>query len=424
MENRNETSCEIPRHAIRFFVGVPVRGHAECARFGCPAYCRWIRFRDRAGLHRIGGGIGDAFEDCLKTGLAEATVWELAACGITAGLLGTAGHLPIMGLFWPRFRLAEYGGLPQRFALVSVATACIVAAARFYPRDDGMPRSLQASAALGLGTVGAAGIAWIAVTATQDLGERDRWRAMHRELANDAHHAADIEKLSGVVQIDPTGVLAIDVAIKTRTPPPSVRSLVSTFNPGMTIEKLFLDGQPAEFGHEDGGLVIVLPEARTPDDGMVLRLTATGIPDSSFAFLASVFDLGRLPASNRVGLLGTEASLYQQDYVALMPSVYWLPSSVPIVQNPDRHDVFAVDLAVTVPDGWLAVGPGGRTLEHNDPPTYRFRPRNMVSGVALFAGPFRAYNARVDDVEVELALHPKQCAIRRSATVPTCGTAH
>ncbi len=297
--------------------------------------------------------------------------------------------------------------LLQRLALVSVAMACIVAAARFYPRDDGVSHRPRASTGLGFAVIGVVGIAWIAISARQDLSERDRWRAKHRELANDAHYTADVERLSGVVRIEPAGLLGIDVAIETKAPPSSVRSLVFTFNPGMTVEKLLLDGQPTGFAHEDGGLVVALPEARTPADSMVLRLTATGIPDSSFAFLESVFDADRLPASSRVELLGTEASLYVKDYVALMPSAYWLPASGPIVQHPDRHDIFAVDLAVTVPDGWLAVGPGRRTLEHNEPRTYRFRPRNMVPGVSLFAGPFRAYNARVDDIEVELALHPK-----------------
>ena len=40
-----------------------------------------------------------------------------------------------------------FPGLLQRLALVSVATGCIVAAARFYPRDDGVSRRLQASTA-------------------------------------------------------------------------------------------------------------------------------------------------------------------------------------------------------------------------------------------------------------------------------------
>ena len=297
--------------------------------------------------------------------------------------------------------------LLQRLALVSIAAACIVAAARFYPRYDGVSRGLQASTALGFGAIGAVGIAWIAISATQDLGERDRWRATHRELADDARHTADVERLSGIVRINPAGVMAIDVVIETKPVPPSADSLLFTFNPGMTVEKLLLAGQPTEFAHEDGGLVVGLPAARTPNDTMVLRLTATGIPDSSFAFLESVFDPDRLPASSRVGLLGTYASLYRRDYVALMPSTYWLPASGPIVRNPERHDIFDVDLAVTVPDGWLAIAPGERTLERNDPPTYRFRPRNMVPGVALFAGPFRGHNARIDDVEVELALHPK-----------------
>ena len=300
-----------------------------------------------------------------------------------------------------------FPGLLQRLALVSVATGCIVAAARFYPRDDGVSRRLQASTALGFGTVGVIGIAWIAISAMQDLGERDRWRAKHRELANDTHHAADVEKLSGTVAVDPAGLLAINVAIETKALPQSARSLVFTFNPGMTVEKLLLDGQPAVFDHEDGVLVVGLSEARAADRGRILQVIATGIPDGSFAFLNGVFDPDRLPASSRAGLLGTEASLYQKDYVALTPSAYWLPASGLIVRNPDRHDIFGVDLAVTVPDGWLAVGPGGRTLELNEPPTYRFRPRNLVPGVALFAGPFRGYSARIDDVEVELALHPR-----------------
>ena len=229
----------------------------------------------------------------------------------------------------------------------------------------------------------------------------------HREFATDADHSPDVAKLSGVVQIDPGGTLVIDVAIEIEPFPPTTRSIVFTFNPGMTVEKLLTDGQPTKFVHEDGGLIVELPEAPAPGAGRILRVTATGIPDGSFAFLDNVFDPDRLPASSRVGLLGTEASLYQKDYVALMPSTYWLPVSGPIVRNPDRHDIFAVDLAVTAPDGWLVVGPGSRTLEHNGPATYRFRPRNMVSGVALFAGPFRGYHVRVDGVEVELALHSR-----------------
>ena len=297
--------------------------------------------------------------------------------------------------------------LLQRLALVAVAAACIVAAARFHPRDDGVSHGPLVCIALGFGAIGVVGIAWIAITNTQEIGERDRWRATHSELANDAHYTPDVEKLSGTVNVDPGAMLAIDVAVEMKALPPSVRSLVFTFNPGMTVKKLLLDGQPTAFTHEDGGLVVGLPQAQIQDSAITLRIAATGIPDGSFAFLDGAFDPDRLPASNRAGLLGKEASLYQKDYVALTPWAYWLPATGPIHRIAARHDIFGVDLAVTVPEGWLAVGPGDRTLEHDEPPTYRFRPRNMVPGVALFAGPFRAYNARISDIEVELALHPR-----------------
>ena len=299
--------------------------------------------------------------------------------------------------------------LLQRLALVSAAAGCIVAAARFYPRNDGVSRRLQAWTALGFGTIGVVGIAWIGTLATQELGERDRWAAKQRDMANDAHHTPNIEKVVGAIQIDPQGALAIDIAVETAPVPPTVRALVFTFNPGMIVEALFLDGHAGEFTHEDGGLVVTLPNASTASDGIVIRLIATGIPDSSFAFPDGVFDPDRLPASSRVELLGTDASLYQSDYVALMPSVYWLPVSGPTVQNGlvDRHDIFEIDLNVSVPDGWLAVGPGERTLVQTGPPVYRVHTRNAVPGVALFAGPFQSYTAQIDDLDVELALHPK-----------------
>ena len=107
-------------------------------------------------------------------------------------------------------------------------------------------------------------------------------------------------------------------------------------------------------------------------------------------------------------LLGSQASIYVEDYVALMPAVHWLPTPGTAAgrDDPARYgrDYFAVDLQVDVPAHWLVAGPGRRQGESG---RFRFRPAAPLHEVALLASEFERRAFEAAGVEVELLLNAK-----------------
>ena len=115
-------------------------------------------------------------------------------------------------------------------------------------------------------------------------------------------------------------------------------------------------------------------------------------------------DWRRLPASNRLALLGTDGAVFSRSYVALMPAVAWLPTTGPTLAD-RTADPFAADLTVRVPDGWLVAGPGRR--EPVAPGTFRFKPVAAVTEVGLFASRFERRAVEVAGVLLEILVVPE-----------------
>ena len=361
-------------------------------------------------------------------------VTVLLTCVLGARWLGLATSLVLLGLHvWgtetvPHYLLQALSTLPdsselgsdiappgdtlrdvlQGFGISSFGVGCVVAAGRLYPRADYVPPGRRIAVAAGLCGLGASTIAWLAIVAALEVRQRDDWLIVHQELAAAGHRGPDVTRLSGAVEIDPARGVSIDVELAAKVLEPAQRSLAFTFNPGMAIDAVAVDGQAADFQHVAGSLLVGLPDSLERREDIDVRVRATGVPHSSFAFLGSALDIDRLPAASRVRLLGGTALVFDAGYVALVPEAHWLPTSglavgAGVVR--DRHEVFELDMTVGVPDGWLAVGPGRREVEPRAPYTYRFRPNTEIPGVAVFAAPFRTFNAKVGDVDVELALH-------------------
>lgn len=182
-----------------------------------------------------------------------------------------------------------------------------------------------------------------------------------------------------------------------------------SFNPGMRVERIELGGQVAAFRHRDGLLEIELPESSATEHGVTISLTASGIPDSRFAYLDSAAEWLRRPPANQLRLLGTEPALFDHGFVALMPGTAWLPIAGPnLDQAGGGADFFIVDLTVAAPRGWLIAGPGRREqIGHEGAVSrVRFRPEVPIAEVGLVAGRFERFATTVADVEVELLLHP------------------
>ena len=285
--------------------------------------------------------------------------------------------------------------LVQRLAVAAVAAGVIVMAALCLPRPDAGSRVRHMVAAAGLLACGAAGIAAVVVRAHAELGTRAHWQTVHESV----HRVApDIRSVAGRVQIDPGRELTIDVSLTISLPDEPEPALWFRFNPGMKTREVLIDGMPMAFEHRDGLLRTGVPT--DADDEATVTVRAEGIPDPDFAYLDSAIDYRTIAGANPLRNLGTEASLFERGYVALMPGVHWLPGTATNV--PPTRDFANVDLVVQVPEDWLVAGPGRR--ESLGAGRYRFAPEAPVTQIALLAAAFERFAMTIDGIEFELLL--------------------
>ena len=319
----------------------------------------------------------------------------------------------------------------QRLALLLVAGGLLWIAAAAYPRPDATRRRrrLLAGAAL-LGSGLACGIA-LAEDIRADWRERGQWVAIHKSLRNEPR--ADLRRIAGRVVIAPGALtLAVDLHLDRGLDEPA-DEIVLSLNPGLVVQKVLVDGREAVHRHEHGLLTVrlaadfALPPAQ---EGLVLTVHAAGMPTERFAYLDSVLDArARSLAESRLHILGTEAALFERDYVALTPPVRWLPmpgTNYPADGSASPGDgSFHLDLEVGVPSGWLAVGTGraeplggasnaagsGTPAWHADAGSwFRLHTPAPVSQAAIFAAPFERRVTRIGDVEFAAFLHPRHMA--------------
>ena len=322
----------------------------------------------------------------------------------------------------------------QRIALLIVAGGLLCIAAAAYPRPDATRRRVRIS--LGAALLGgglACGIA-LAEGIRADWREREQWEAVHKSLRNEPR--ADLRRIAGRVVIAPDALaLAVDLHL-VRSPGEPADEIMLSLNPGLAVEKVLVDGREVSFRHEHGLLAVRLESASASspaegaEGGLVLTVHASGAPTGRFAYLDSVLDASeRSLAESRLHILGTEASLFERDYVALMPSARWLPipgANYPAegAESPDTG-FFQVDLEVGVPAGWLAVGPGRveplprespvaasdtRSQHLRNGSWFRMYTTAPVSQAAVFAAPFERRSTRIGDVEFAVFLHPRHMA--------------
>ena len=309
----------------------------------------------------------------------------------------------------------------HRVALLIVAGGLLCIAAAAYPRPDATRRRVRVL--LGAALVGgglACGIA-LAEKIRADWREREHWAAVHKSLRNEPR--ADLQRIAGRVAIAAGRLeLAVDLHLVRSLDEPSDEIMLS-LNPGLVVESVLVDGREVSFHHGHGLLKVRLAGGSAPPptrEGLVLTVHAAGAPAERFAYLDSVLDAGeRSLAESRLHILGTEASLFESDYVALMPSTRWLPmpgANYPAdgAASPDTG-FFHLDLEIGVPSGWLAVAPGRaeplpRESGNGDSSWFHVYTSAPVSQAAVFAAPFERRSTRIGDVEFAVFLHPRHMA--------------
>lgn len=309
-----------------------------------------------------------------------------------------ASHAEFGSDIVPRF--ADWQVILQRASMLLFAGGFLAFAAAAHPRrDDGSPVRR-----IGVGVVlvvlGVLGVGSVAMDGVGDLRQRDQWLAVHESVETNA--LADVERIGGTVRIDPGKALELDLELRVRPADTALERLVFSFNPGLAVAEVGVDGGDAPFRHEHGVLTVDLAEPLAAGAAATLSLRAAGVPDPDFAHLDSAVDWRRLNSANPLLLLGTDASIFESEYVALPPDLHWLPVVGPNVEDPGRGlDFHHVDLAVEVPDDWLVAGPG-RRQETEVGSRFRFAPDAVVPGVGLFAAPFERHAVEVAGVEFEI----------------------
>ena len=344
---------------------------------------------------------------------AAGAAFALLALQVWALFALPAWLLPVVSLL-PRFAAISSDVLPafadgavvQRFALLLLAggALCLAAAtlARRTRGDDGA--KAQAAAGAVLGSLGAAFLAFLLVQAGHERTERAVWIAAHQERQGAA--GFDIERVAAQVVIDPGHQLRLDATLRVRTEAQK-DALVFRFNPDMEVAHVRTAGETLEHRHESGLLDVRLARPLAAGEAVELSLLATGVPDPRFAYLDEALDPSSLAlADSLLHTLGTEASIFESGYVALLPGVAWLPAAgAGFGAGPDFFDL---SLEVDLPPGWLAAGPGRRT-ESPAPGGGRrfgFRSSAPVAEVAVLASDrFERWAGSVAGVDVELLLH-------------------
>ena len=299
----------------------------------------------------------------------------------------------------PRFATAEH--ILQRGSLLLFAGALVVWAAVAHPRSDGRSSGKRLLLGILLAAAGAVGIGAVVHLCVEDLQAREAWLAAHRDIPSDRWPT--VLHIRGDVSIDPGTSLDLDIEMQLAAPADPT-ALVFSFNPGLAVTGVRLGNTDVAFLHNDGLLVIEPPPGLARDSQTTLALAASGVPDPDFAYLDSAVDWRRESSRNGILWLGTAGGIFGNRYVALMPALRWLPVPGPNLDGASRGHFPTVDLTVTVPDGWLVAGTGGRHRE--DDGSYRFEPKAPVPEIGLFAARFERHAMEVAGVELELLLHP------------------
>lgn len=321
---------------------------------------------------------------------------------VVTNLAGT--HLPSDAA--PVF--PDSGDVWQRVAVLAMAVGFLLVAAELYPRRDGRATTPRVLGGIGFVAIGVLLIAELVVQSLAEQDEKTAWVAAHK--AHRDTPRLDLESVAGVIRIEPGQRLTIDVELGLANPHDrALQDLVFSLNPGLVVEETRVGGVSATYQHDMGVLTIEPPAPLAAGDAIGIGILANGVPDPRFAYLDSAIDNSAAPTREaRVNTLGTVASIFQHDYVALMPGIRWLPSAGSILGDgdPDRRprDFFSLDIDVEVPEGWLIAGPGRR--ERISEGRFRFQPQAVVDEVGLFASRLERRAMLANGIEFELLIHP------------------
>jgi len=336
----------------------------------------------------------------IALALLAAAFWALYNTPLY--LLPVVSHIANLGLAGSDIlpRLPSWIDLVQRGSVLLLGGGLLTLAAALLPRRDGRSRGPYLASGTALLLAGGVGFGALVLHVVEARAERAIWADVHAALADAPR--ADLERLSGTVSIDPGRELAIAVELDIRAPEStSLTEVHFSLNPAMEVASLRLDGADVAFVHEMG--LLTLPSVTlAPGSAAKVHIEARGAPDPRFGYLDSaVWGMDEPISGMPLVLMGEQASLFDARYVALMPTVRWLPMPGANFASASSPDFHGIDLVVELTKDWRVTGPG----RLDDGGVLRFRPAVPLTEFPLLAGPFERRALRLGEVEYELLLH-------------------
>lgn len=307
----------------------------------------------------------------------------------------------------------EIAGVPTiltRLATLLFAIALLVLAATCLKRQNNQDkRMLQVVLPL----VFLAGISTYGLASGKVFGETRQtadWHDFHTSI--DDGTRIDLTNISGRVLLNGKTHLEIDLTLKFTVDSNESNRLVFSFNPGLDIQKLELNGSSTSYDFEKGLLQVTSPNPLNPESAHSLRIEARGKPNPRFAYFDSVLDYmsDRNVPVQSTSLFGRDGSIYNSKYIALMPGVCWYPVPGPVGKDYESSeegaDYFDVDLNIKLePSMWSLIGTGETTRQTTEKSSYRVKTHLPVSEIGLFASSFAQMGTSLDEVSIALHLH-------------------
>jgi ABC-type transport system involved in multi-copper enzyme maturation permease subunit len=309
-------------------------------------------------------------------------------------------------------QLATPEGWIQRLSVLLAAFGLLGLSAAVHPRLEGGSRLKLAAGSIVVIIFALSFTGYLFYSNSNYMRMLDDCKKTHEAVAGLA--VPDLKNLTGEVKINPGKDLSLDIDIVFAAPGnSSLQKALFTLNPGQTVKSVKdASGKEISFNHENGLLELNLPRALKPGEDATVHLNIEGLPDDDFAFLESAFNITTMNdrESGDIGLFGITPGIFHKKFVALMPGQRWLPMSGPEMGRDDPAvrpvDYFELDLEVSLPEGWLAAGPGRRheIQTNGDTVSFRFSPPATVPEVALIASRFESRAVEVEGVTLELLI--------------------
>ncbi|MEN8163139.1 MAG: hypothetical protein ABFS37_03340 [Acidobacteriota bacterium] len=306
--------------------------------------------------------------------------------------------------------MVDLVGFLQRLGYLVAAFGLLALAVAVHPRLDGGSRRLRAALGAGLMAVAVVLLGAGGVLRASNLRQLDSWLAAHEARASEQR--PDIIRIEAATDIDPGKTISVEAEISIAAPgEAALAQVLLTLNPGLELHEVTTDGSDIGFEHSNGLLELDLRLA--PGTRRRVKLRYSGKPDIRFGYLDSVRTPERLSAmDSQLYILGYDRGLNDRRYVALMPAIAWLPLAGAAVESKagtdQGPDFFDIDLQVTVPEGWLAAGPGARhdqgTTDGRS--TFHLNPGAPVDGAAVIASVFESFALDIEGLRLEMLLTP------------------